>query len=108
MTTMQNIITIFIVVLGTLLTRSISFLIFYSKPDFPPFIQFLETVFPSAVIGVLVVYCLKDSLSGGYYGLPEMMGIFCVVFFHNWKKNVLLSISMGTSLYMVLVQTCFK
>ena len=60
---------------------------------------------PSAVIGLLVVFCLKDAVFTSWHGLPELLGILAVALLHRWKKNILLSIAGGTIFYMVLVQT---
>ena len=61
----------------------------------------------AGVIGLLVVYCLKDAFSGGHFALPELIAILFIVVLHKWKKNTLLSIGGGTVLYMFLVQTIF-
>ena len=108
MTTTQSIITILVVVLGTMLTRFLPFLIFSEKKTPPPIITYLGTVLPYAVIGLLVVYCLKDAVFTSFHGLPELISISFIVVLHKWKKNTLLSIGVGTVLYMVLVQTCCK
>lgn len=71
------------------------------------FIRHLGNVLPYAVIGLLVVYCLKDVPGSGTYGLPEAIAILFIVFLHKWKKNTLLSIGGGTVLYMLLVQMVF-
>ncbi len=71
------------------------------------FIRHLGNVLPYAVIGLLVVYCLKDVPGSGIYGLPEAIAILFIVFLHKWKKNTLLSIGGGTVLYMLLVQMVF-
>lgn len=108
MTTTQSVLTILVVVLGTTLTRFLPFLIFPEGKTPPPYITYLGTVLPSAVIGLLIVYCLKDSLGSGNYAIPEIIAILFIVFLHKWKKNTLLSIGGGTILYMFLVQTCFR
>lgn len=108
MTTVQQIATISIVVLGTMLTRFLPFLIFPEGKTPPHFITYLGTVLPYAVIGLLVVYCLKDAVFTSFHGLPELIAIGSIVILHKWKKNTLLSIGAGTILYMVLVQTCFQ
>lgn len=108
MTTTQSIITILVVVLGTMLTRFLPFLIFPEGKTPPPYITYLGTVLPYAVIGLLVVYCLKDALYTPFHGLPEIIAIIFICFLHKWKKNTLLSIGAGTVLYMILVQTCFR
>ena len=63
MTTAQEIITILVVVLGTMLTRFLPFLIFPEGKTPPLYVTYLGTVLPYAVIGLLVVYCLKDAIS---------------------------------------------
>jgi len=107
MTLAQQIITIGMVVLGTMFTRFVSFLVFPDSKIPPRYVTYLGTVLPYAVMGLLIVYCLKDVPGSRYLGLPELLGILCVVLVHRWKKNMLLSIAAGTIFYMVLVQTCF-
>ncbi len=105
MTTIQNILTIAAVVLGTMLTRFLPFLIFPEGKKPPAFITYLGTVLPYAVIGLLVVYCLKDVVFTRLHGLPEGIAMLFILILHKWKKNTLLSIGTGTVLYMILVQT---
>ena len=100
--------TILAVVLGTLSTRFLPFFIFPEGKAPPSYITYLRTVLPFAVIGLLVVYCLKDAFSSGYLAVPEIIAILFIVVLHKWKKNTLLSIGAGTILYMFLVQTCFR
>ena len=108
MTTTQSIITILAVVLGTMLTRFLPFFIFPASKTPPKFIQYLGAVLPYAVMGLLVVYSLKNtSLLTGSHGLPEGIAILCIILLHLWKKNMLLSIAAGTILYMFLVQIIF-
>lgn len=108
MTTAQSVITILVVVLGTMLTRFLPFLIFPEGKTPPPYIAYLGTVLPYAVIGLLVVYSLKDAFFTPYHGIPEGIAVLFIYILHKWKKNTLLSIGGGTVLYMVLVQTCFR
>ena len=108
MTMTQSIITIIAVVLGTMLTRFLPFFIFPASKAPPKFIQYLGTVLAYAVRGLLVVYSLKNtSLLTGSHGLPEGIAILCIILLHLWKKNMLLSIAVGTILYMLLVQMVF-
>ncbi len=104
----QQIITIAMVVLGTMLTRFLPFIIFPSGKPTPKYVQYLGKVLPPAVIGLLVIYCFKDvSLLSGSYGIPELIGAAAVVLLHFWKKNMLLSIAGGTIVYMMFVQVIF-
>lgn len=107
MTTAQSIITILVVVLGTMLTRFLPFMIFPEGKTPPRYITYLGTVLPYAVIGMLVVYCLKNAVFTSFHGLPEMLAIVCIFLLHKWKRNPLLSIGLGTFIYMGLVQTVF-
>lgn len=107
MTTAQSIITIFMVILGTMITRFLPFIIFPEEKTPPKYITYLGTVLPYAVIGLLVVYCLKDAVFTTYHGLPEIIAIAFIIFLHKWKKT-LLSIGAGTVLYMSLVQNIFQ
>ena len=93
--------------LGTMVTRFLPFLIFPEGKEPPEFIQYLGKVLPYAVIGLLVIYCLKDVPGSGTYGIPEFLAIAFIVFLHRWKKSILLSIGGGTVFYMLLVQFVF-
>ncbi len=108
MTLTQQIIMIGMVILGTVLTRFLPFLVFPAEKPTPKYIQYLGTVLPSAVFGLLVVYCLKDvSLFAGSHGIPELISITVVIGLHIWKRQMLLSIAGGTLCYMLLVQFVF-
>lgn len=108
MTLTQKIITIGVVVLGTMLTRFLPFLLFPAGKPTPKYIQYLGSVLPAAVFGLLIVYCLKNvSLLTGSHGLPELISIAVVVALHLWKRQMLLSIAGGTVCYMLLVQFVF-
>ncbi len=108
MTIMQQIMTIGIVVLGTMLTRFLPFLIFGRGQKTPKYIEYLGRVLPLAVFALLVVYCLKDvNVLLGSHGIPEAIAILVVVALHLWKKQMLLSIAGGTVCYMLLVQLVF-
>ena len=93
--------------LGTMVTRFLPFLIFPEGKEPPEFIQYLGKVLHYAVIGLLVIYCLKDVPGSGTYGIPEFLAIAFIVLLHRWKKSILLSIGGGTVFYMLLVQFVF-
>ena len=108
MTLMQQIITIAIVVLGTMLTRFLPFLLFPAGKPTPKYVRYLGKVLPPAVFGMLVIYCLKNvSIFTGSHAIPEMLSIALVVALHLWKRQMLLSIAGGTVCYMLLVQLVF-
>ena len=108
MTLTQQMITVGMVVLGTMVTRFLPFILFPGDKPAPKYIQYLGKVLPAAVFGLLVIYSLKDvSILGGSHGIPELIAIAVVVVLHLWKRQMLLSIAGGTILYMVLVQLVF-
>lgn len=108
MTVTQRLITILVLVLGTMFTRFLPFLVFPSGRPTPPYVRYLGRVLPPAVFGLLVVYCLKGvSLFSGSHGIPEAIAIGVVVVLHLWKRQTLLSIAGGTVCYMLLVQLVF-
>ena len=108
MTQTQQILTVAVVALGTMLTRFLPFLLFPAGRSTPKFIQYLGKFLPPADFGLLVVYCLKHvSLVAGSRGIPEALAIAVVVGLHLWKKQLLLSIAGGTVCYMLLVQLVF-
>lgn len=108
MTLTQQIITIAMVVLATMLTRFLPFLVFPAGKETPKYIKYLGKVIPGAVFGMLVIYCLKNvDLLAGSHGLPELIAIAVVIVLHLWKRQMLLSIAGGTICYMLLVQFVF-
>ena len=108
MTLHQQLLTIAVVALGTMVTRFLPFLIFPAGKETPRFIQYLGKALPGAVFGLLLVYCLKHvSFLAGSHGLPEIIAIAVVVVLHLWKRQMLLSVAGGTICYMLLVQMVF-
>ena len=108
MTLTQQIFTIAAVVLGTMTTRFLPFLLFPAGKTTPAFVQYLGKALPAAVFGLLVIYSLKDvQLLTGSHGIPEAISIALVIILHCWKRQMLLSIAGGTICYMLLVQLIF-
>ena len=94
--------------LVTMATRFLPFLIFRGDKKTPDIIVYLGKVLPYAIMGMLVVYCLKDvHFLSAPYGIPELLGCVAVAILHLWKRNTLLSIGVGTVFYMMLVQLIF-
>ncbi|MBQ6712826.1 MAG: AzlD domain-containing protein [Selenomonadales bacterium] len=108
MTTIEIAITIAIVALVTLVTRALPFFVFGADRPLPPYIRYLNTVLPTAVIAMLVVYCLKGtSLMSAPYGMPELISLAFLTIVHRRYKKMLVSIGGSTALYMILVQKVF-
>ena len=102
------VLTIAVCALVTAGLRFLPFLIFGENRKTPEMIAYLGKVLPFAIMGMLVVYCLKDvSVIRAPFGIPEAVGCAAVAGLHIWKRNTLLSIGAGTVIYMLLVQFVF-
>ena len=87
----------------TMALRFLPFLVFGKNT--PKYITYLGKVLPQATIGFLVIYCLKDvSFTSGSHGLPEVVAGVVVVGIQAWKRNAVLSILLGTVVYMFLIR----
>lgn len=96
------------VALTTFATRAAPFLVFPKGKDIPKVMQYLGKVLTPAVIGMLVVYCLKSaSILDAPHGAPEAAAVAATAGLHVWKRNNLLSIGAGTILYMFLIQVVY-
>lgn len=105
MTGTQQFLTVLVLVLGTMATRFLPFLLFPAGKPTPAYIRYLGNALPPAVFGLLLVYCLKGvSLFSGSHGIPEAAAVLVVVGLHLWKRQMLLSIAGGTVCYMLLLQ----
>ena len=87
----------------TILLRFLPFIVF--RKQTPPFVAYLGKVLPAAIIGMLVIYCLKDTAITVFpFGLPELISIAGVVGMQVWKRNSIMSILTGTVMYMILIR----
>lgn len=104
----QSLFIIAVIASITVLTRALPFLVFAKNEETPEYIIYIGRVLPPAVIGMLIVYCLKNiSVIKFPFGIPELVSVLTVAILHLWKRNNLISILGGTMLYMVLVQFVF-
>lgn len=96
------------VAVSTFATRVVPFLIFPKGKEIPSVIRYLGKVLTPAVIGMLVIYCLRSTpVIQAPHGIPEAIAVAVTALLHVWKRNNLLSIGAGTVLYMVLIQVVF-
>jgi len=97
-----------VIALVTALTRFLPFIIFRDEQKVPKIVRKLGTMLPYAIMGMLVVYCLKDVQPAAVSSwVPAAVACLLVALVHIWKRNTLLSILVGTVCYMLLVQTVF-
>lgn len=107
MSNLHSILLIGVIAIITIVLRFLPFLIF-GKRKTSPYMSYLGKVLPYAIMGMLVVFCLKKVSPLQYpHGLPELISCGVVVFLYLWKRQTLLSIIGGTACYMLLVQHVF-
>ena len=108
MSNIQAIVTILAAALATILVRALPFLLFPEGRQTPNYIKYLGNALPCATIGMLVVYCIKsvDPLTAPH-GLPEFLALAAVIFVQLWRRSIILSVVIGTVIYMLLVQQVF-
>ena len=106
--TIQSLVIILMVALATQITRWTPFLLFSGERKLPRVVEDLGKLLPPAMMGLLVVYSLRntDPFTGSH-GLPEAIAVAVTAGLHLWKRSTLLSILVGTAVYMLLVQLVF-
>lgn len=108
MNNIHAVLTITVCALVTAGLRFLPFLIFGENRKTPEIVAYLGKILPFAIMGMLVVYCLKDvSMTSQPFGIPEAIGCTAVAGLHIWKRNTLLSIGAGMVVYMLMVQFVF-
>lgn len=108
MTSLQIILMIAAVALGTMLTRFLPFLVFSGKKPVPKYVEYLGKALTGAALGLLVVYGFKNvNVLTGSHGIPELIALVVITALHIWKRNMLLSIAAGTAVYMLLINFVF-
>lgn len=107
LSTSQMLITVLVAGAVTFATRLIPFAAF-GKREVPKIVKYLGDIMPPAIIGILIIYCIKDSYTFDMNTLaPQLIAIALTVIVHLWKRNTLISISVGTVSYMLLIHYVF-
>ena len=108
MNDLHSIVLIAVIALVTILLRFLPFLVFGRNQETPDYITYISSVLPYAIMGMLVVYCMRNvDITAGTHGIPELIAGMTVVGLHAWKGNTLVSIVAGTAVYMLLIQCVF-
>ena len=103
--TMQTIWAVLVSAACTLFMRALPYLFFRGNKPLPAWLERLGKVLPSAIMAVLVVYCLKDAvLAPRENALPQALGVAVVALSYRWKHNTLLSILLGTVAVMITMR----
>lgn len=108
MNTSHSLMIIVVVSLVTVFIRFLPFVIFHNDNKMPKTLEYLGSVLPGAIMGMLVIYCFKSTAVTVWpFALPELIATVVVAGLYLWKRNTLLSIGIGTVLYMFFVQVIF-
>lgn len=108
MSNVHSVLLIVVISLVSMLLRFLPLWVFGNGKQTPRLVQYLGKVLPYAIMGMLVVFCLKGVLlTSAPFGLPELIASAVVVGLHVWKRNTPVSIVGGTVVYMILVQMVF-
>ena len=103
-----NIALLVVVAVVTAITRAIPYLLFGGNKKLPKSIIYLGNVLPYAIMITLVIFCIRNIKISSYpHGLPEIISIGLVVIIHLTAKNTIISIVLGTTIYMILIRTIF-
>ncbi len=106
--TVHGIIIVLVCSAVTIILRAFPYIVFPEGREIPKTVKYLSDVFPGAVIGMLIIYCLKDvSITSAPFGMPELIAIAITALLHILRKNTLLSVLSGTVIYMILIQFVF-
>ena len=101
----QMIFTVLVLALSVWITRFLPFLIFKEKTKIPSLVEYLGKVLPAAMMGLLVIYCMKDvSFSDPARLIATLLAVVATALLHWFKRNMILSIAAGTVLYMILIR----
>ena len=99
---------VILIALVTAFLRFLPFIIFKNIKTVPPYLKYLSDALPFAVMGMLVVYCLRNTnVFSKPYGIPELIACAVTAILHILKRNTLFSIFAGTVSYMLMVQFVF-
>lgn len=99
------VILVIVIAVVTMLLRFLPFAIFSGRRKASKYIMYLGDILPSAIIGMLIVYCLRSvDFTAAAEWLPSVISVFAVLGLHIWKHNTILSIVGGTLLHMFLVR----
>lgn len=108
LTVTQTLLMVAVASVCTFATRLFPFALFGTGKEAPKFVKYLGDILPVAIIGVLIVYCLRDFTQGNINTIaPQLIAVAATALVHIWKRNTLLSIAIGTIGYMLLIHFVF-
>ena len=90
--------------IGMIICRMLPYIIF-ANGKLPKIVKFYEKYLPFSLMAILFFLCLSTVKFSVYpYGFPEILTLLIVGALQFWKKNVILSLFVGTAIYLVLIR----
>lgn len=94
---------IVVLMLATFATRILPFAVLYKVADHP-LLRYLGRYLPAMIMVLLIIYSFKKEDLFSVHFLPELLCLCVVALLHLLFKQTLLSIIVGTALFMYLTQ----
>lgn len=108
MSTREVYIAIAIAVAITFFIRMFPLFFFSNRDTIPKIVKDLGVLLPYSMMGLLIIYCLRsmrfDALAGF---VPLTVASLVTAGSYLWKRKSILSIVLGTAVYMFLIQQVF-
>ncbi|MBF1192404.1 MAG: AzlD domain-containing protein [Fusobacterium periodonticum] len=87
---------------GMVICRLLPFIIF-ANGKLPKLVKFYEKYLPYSLMAILFCYCFASVKFSVYpHGFPEVISLIVIILLHIWKKNVMLSLFLGTVVFLIL------
>jgi branched-chain amino acid transport protein azlD len=87
---------------GMAICRLFPFIIF-ANGKLPKLVKFYEKYLPYSLMAILFCYCFASVNFSEYpHGLPEVISLIVITLLHIWKKNIMLSLFLGTAVFLIL------
>ena len=90
--------------IGMIICRMLPYIIF-ANGKLPKLVKFYEKYLPYSLMAILFYFCLSAVKFSIYpYGFPEILTLLIVGVLQFWKKNMMLSLFLGTVIYLILIR----
>jgi len=103
MSALETGIVVLILALSTQVLRALPFMMFPEGKTLPNWMAYFASQLPYASMGLLVIYALRQPILNPGFPIPEALALVVMTLVHTWRKQTLLSISLGVIVYLIIV-----
>lgn len=75
----------------------------FKDREIPEILRYLGDVMPPAIMAILVIYFIRDNIVTGDV-LSELIALGLVLIIQLARRNMILSMTVGTLVYMLLIR----